>query len=153
MLEIKVATAHEIDIIQNILDHQQVDLHQLSSYISNCMIVYDNENPVGTAGFIQNKDIAELQFVVIHQNRQREYLGDGLIKSLLNLADRKGIKQVFVNPKAHPLFFKKVGFKKVSLEELNLYNTLFSKSLAGKENQLLKVQLPDFFSSACKFHK
>ncbi|QXM06060.1 GNAT family N-acetyltransferase [Crassaminicella indica] len=153
MLEIKSASQKEIYIIKKLIKESNLDIEEIEDYIKNCMVAYDNKQPVAAAGFIPIEDMAIIKFVVVSKNRRREYLGDGIVKAILNLADKMGIKKVFVNTDKEEQFFIKLGFKEVALEELkkdcskgHIINQL-------NEKKLLYVALPDYFLKACKFHK
>lgn len=152
MLEIKVAEHHEITTIQEILKDENVYLGDIEECIQNCMIAYDKKRPVAVAGFMQKKNIGIIKFVVVSRDRRREYLGDGIVKALLNLADRKGIYKVFVSVDKDDFFFERVGFKETSLEEVkkNFDDQVFLSLLS--KDKLLQVNLPDYFLKACK-HK
>lgn len=153
MLEIKGATQGDINIIKRFLKNNHVDIENIEDYISNCMIAYDEKMVVATAGYVQVEDMAIIKFVVVLKNRRLEYLGDGIVKALLNVADRNGIKRVFVNTGKEEVFLKKVGFKEVSMNEVQvcLESTDIQELLNG--NKVAQVILPDYFLKACKSHK
>ncbi|MCT4618721.1 MAG: GNAT family N-acetyltransferase [Marinisporobacter sp.] len=153
MLEIKAATQEKRSIIKKLIEESKLKIKGIEDYITNCMIAYDNKDAVATAGFIKIEDIAILKFVVVSKNRQREYLGDGIVKAALNLADKKGVKRVFVNIDQEEIFFEKLRFKEVSLNEvskccesINILNELEGEKIG-------QVILPDYFLKACKSHQ
>ncbi|QEK12191.1 GNAT family N-acetyltransferase [Crassaminicella thermophila] len=148
MLEIKTASYDEIPVIEKFLKENNFNIDQIEKYILNCMIAYDNKIPVAVAGFKQKKNVAIIEFVIVTKNRRREYLGDGIVKALLNVADKKGIEKVYVNTDKSNLFFKKIGFKEVKnyceyIDDLNMLES----------NMILQVTLPDYFFKACKSKK
>ncbi|MCT4604946.1 MAG: GNAT family N-acetyltransferase [Marinisporobacter sp.] len=153
MLEIKAASQEELSIIEKLIEESHLKIEAIEDYITNCMIAYDNKEAVATAGFIKIEDIAILKFVVVSKNRRREYLGDGIVKATLNLADKKGVKKVFVNIDQEEIFFEKLRFEEVPLNEVRTcyepINTL--NELDG--NRIGRVILPDYFLKACKSHQ
>ncbi|QZY56879.1 GNAT family N-acetyltransferase [Crassaminicella profunda] len=153
MLEIRVANQEEINIIKKLIKESQLKIEGIEDYISNCMIAYDQKKAVAAAGFIKTENVAIIKFVVVSKNRQKEYLGDGIVKATLNLADKKGVKRVFVNADKEEIFFVKVGFKDVILEEVKkcCEDIDILNELDG--NKILQVILPDYFLKACKSHK
>ncbi|WP_053957311.1 GNAT family N-acetyltransferase [Inediibacterium massiliense] len=136
MLEIKPATENEIQVIEQLVGLYDIDLEDIKKDISNCMIAYDNEIPVGAGGFNYQENQCSLSFVVVKKERQNEYLGDAIVKSVLNLANYKGIQKVYVNPKEYASFFEKLRFKKDDADK-----------------NLLFVTLPDYFLQGCKHKK
>lgn len=143
MLKIKTASYDEIPVIEKFLKENNFDIVQIEKYISNCMIAYDNKTPVAVAGFKQKQNVAFIKFVIVSKNRRREYLGDGIVKALLNVADKKGINKVYVNADKDNLFFKEIGFQEVkkhceSIDDFKM---------------VLEVTLPDYFLKSCKSKK
>lgn len=153
MLEIKGARQEEISFIKTFLKQNHVDIVNIEDYISNCMIAYENKMVVATAGYVQVKDIAIIKFVVVLENRRLEYLGDGIVKALLNVADKNGIKRVFVNTDQEALFFKKIGFKEVTMNEVKGYFENMDISAFFNTNKIVQVSLPEYFLKACKSNK
>lgn len=153
MLEIKIATPDEINSIEDILKEHGLNTWNLEGILPNCMITYDNKIPVAAAGYTQLEDIALLEFVAVRGGRHGEYLGDGIVKALLNLADRKGIKRMFVSTEKSDLFFEKVGMKKTCLFEVGQYKELLIRKGMDPKSCIFEAVLPDFFLKACRSNK
>ncbi|WZL74932.1 GNAT family N-acetyltransferase [Clostridiaceae bacterium 35-E11] len=152
MLEIRMASLDDIHILKELLKESNLKADEVENYISNCMIAYDCNTAVAAAGFIQIDDIAIITFVIVKNTRRREYLGDGIVKALLNLADKRGVTRVFVAEDHCALFFKKIGFQEMPLSESkNYFNTIRATDLFRK-NKIFSATLPDFFLKACKHH-
>ena len=148
MLEIKTIKNNDLLAVERLLrDHHQIagDIH---SCVNTTMAVYDHHELIAAAGFIQNEIYALVKFVVVKKNRQREYIGDGLLKALLNMAEKMGIKRVFVYPKHVEGFFLKVGFKVLNVDYSDLIQTIFCNE--DSNGKILEATLPDFFVRACK---
>ncbi|TCO79800.1 GNAT family N-acetyltransferase [Marinisporobacter balticus] len=153
MLEIKGASQDEMNVIKEFLTKNALNIDCIENYIGNCMVAYDKDILVGVAGYIREKDMAIIKFAVVSKNRRKEYLGDGIVKALLNLADRNGIRRVFVNGDEETLFFRKIGFKEVSLQEARTYCKDIDMPQWFIKNKTLQVVLPDYFLKACKSNK
>ncbi len=151
MIYIRTADFDDITVIKQLLEESDLKPEGIEDYISNCMIALDNRTPIAAAGFIKNKNIALIQFVAVKKTRQREYVGDGILKALLNFAETKGIRDVFVIAKKElASFFRKVGFKEASPNQINIAVEGFRICPKEENDRWLHVALPDFFKNACR---
>lgn len=149
----KPATESDIEDIQQLLHENKLSVSNVSNIISNCMIAYERGKPLAAAGFFSEDIDALIEFVVVCKNHHGEYLGDGIIKALLNLADKKGIKRVYVKGEELYPFFHKVGFEKMDKEAFKgVIPPVISEQLMKAEWVSVAI-LPDFFMKACRSTK
>ena len=134
--------------IEKILTENNLKIENVQRYISTCMAVYDQEQIIGAAGFIQKESFALIKFIVVKRDRRLEYIGDGLLKALLNLANIRGVTKAILADGG--LFFKKLGFKTVLQDDAVQYREIFTEEGINPGVPLIEVTLPDFFSRACK---
>ncbi|AOT68118.1 GNAT family N-acetyltransferase [Geosporobacter ferrireducens] len=153
MLEIKVSSEKDIPMIEELLLESKLKLDSLDKVFPNSMIAYDSGNPVAAAGFSYAEKEAVIQYVVVQKRRQREYLGDGIVKALLNFADKKGIKWVYVKGIDIGHFFSRVGFEEISYDHLLATGSPFVKNQFNREDIIFTATLPDFFLRACRSNK
>ncbi|KXG76842.1 GNAT family N-acetyltransferase [Thermotalea metallivorans] len=151
MLTIKIANQKDMSNIQDLINNHHLDEINLEAMADHCMIAYDNEIPVAAAGYESFGSIGILRFVVVRRDRQREYLGDGILKAVLNLADKKGIRRMIVGTQQHGKFFKKVGFCKLNIQqhEDEAIKTFIEKNFR-QDVSLWEAMLPDFFQKSCR---
>lgn len=147
MIEIAVPKHEDILRIEQFLKNHSFNHLNIDSYISNCMVAYDKEKIIGATGFIQNDPFVLITFIVVDQQRRRDYIGEGLMKALLNLAYGRGIQKAIVNQEGD--FFQKLGFSKSSPIDFKDYFDVFIDDL-NPENPILEVSLKDYFKKACK---
>ncbi len=154
MIYIRTATIDDMDYIEQILKENNFSPKKIKENLLNYMIALDNNTPVAVGGFEDcdfDNNTAVIKCVVVKKSRQGEYIGDGIVKSLVNLAEQKGFTKVFViAKKEHYLFFKKAGFKEVVLEQMNIDVKKQYMFIKDKNLILLEAILPDFFLHACK---
>lgn len=153
MLEIRAAFDGDVVKIRELLQESRLNLNSLDKIILNSMIAYDGEEAVAAAGFSVDGNSAVIQYVVVRKRRQKEYLGDGILKALLNFADKKGIKRVYVKGTAIPHFFQSVGFEEVSYENIMEAEPDSVINHFSKEDSIFTAKLPDFFLKACRSNK
>ncbi|KXZ39887.1 hypothetical protein SAMN05661008_00891 [Alkalithermobacter thermoalcaliphilus JW-YL-7 = DSM 7308] len=137
MLKIVKVNEKDIDKLNTLLK-KSIETDMLDS----SLVIYDNEEILGYASYKQKGNIAYLNDFFIFNETMNNILKDGLIKSLLNLADINGIKLFLVEKNEDELFLKKIGFKDLSESELILDKDI-------QINKYLCAILPDFFDSAC----
>ncbi len=148
--------ASEMDIpkIHSLLHETGIDCKSFHNNIfQNSMIAYDGGDPVAAAGFSDFGEEAVIQYVVVKKRRQREYLGDGIVKALLNFADKKGIKWVYVKGTDLHHFFKRVGFEEISYMNFFEIGSSLVTNQFSKEDSIFAATLPDFFLRACRSNK
>lgn len=153
MLEIKVASDQDTLAIQELFSENKLSLDSWDRVFPNSMIAYDNGNAVAAAGFSYIEKEAAIQYIVVQKRRQREYIGDGIVKALLNFADKKGIKWVYVKGRDIYHFLKRVGFEEISYDHLIETGSSFIKNQFSKEDIIFTTTLPDFFLRACRSNK
>lgn len=148
MLEIRTIKNNDLLVVEKLLrDHNQI-ASDLYKCINTTMAVYDQNEIIATAGFIQSEIYALVKFVVVKKDRQMEYIGDGLLKALLNMAEKNGIKRVFVYPKQTEAFFLKIGFNVLDLDGTDLIHTIFPNEYSNEK--LLEATLSEIFAKACR---
>ncbi|MFT9496471.1 GNAT family N-acetyltransferase [Anaerosolibacter sp.] len=154
MLTIKNAMKEDILHIENLGDCSPLHGIELQDILENTMVAYEGNIPLAAAGYESFGSVAVLRFVIVHKEHQREYLGDGIVKALLNLADKRGIELMLVDTQHCTEFFAKVGFQ--DLDEDQKSDVNISQIINNNLNayhKLFAAKLPDFFLKACRSNK
>jgi len=109
------------------------------------LVVYDNERLIGFASYLDlNDTVGVLNNFFVDKEYTKKSIGDGLIKALLNLAEKNGIRRLYVpSPLELSLFFNKVGLTKISFPDDDIAEKL-SRYISTKDI-LYVADLPDFF--------
>ncbi len=151
MLEIKVPTQNEIESINKLIENNDLSKIYIEGCISNCMVVYDQKKMIGAAGFIKKDTYALITFIVVDKKRRREYIGSGLVKALLNLADNYGVKKVVSNFGEE--FLLKLDFVYTSQSDKKKYCEIFESKDINLKDSMVEVILPDYFLKGCNCSK
>ena len=129
--------------IKSILDAENVDYGKIKQ---NILCSYENEKLLGFAGYEIKSNIAFLSTINIFDKTLEMVLKDGLIKSLLNMADINGIN-IFMVKKCNTInFYNNIGFNELD-------NRDFLLGIDINENEYLYLKLADFFKNPCKSNK
>lgn len=155
MINIRVSEEKDKKKILKLLNEEKVEIDNLDTEkLKNSMVICDGEKIIGYSSYIKipNLDIAFVDILVINSEYQGQYMGDGLIKALLNLADKRQIKKVYaIEESNNSSFFKKVGLTKRKFRVSDDIMKYFNKGLAANEIiNVFEAILPDFFNKACK---
>ncbi|MEJ8555456.1 GNAT family N-acetyltransferase [Tepidibacter sp. Z1-5] len=129
--------------IKSILDEENVDYSKIKQ---NILCAYENEKLLGFAGYEIKNNIAFLSTINIFDKTLEMVLKDGLIKSLLNMADLNGINIFMVKKYDQINFYRNIGFKELD-------NRDFLLGIDINKNEYLYLKLADFFKNPCKSNK
>ncbi|WP_432664840.1 GNAT family N-acetyltransferase [Wukongibacter baidiensis] len=154
MLNIRVAEEKDKKNIYNLLNEEGYNSINLDSdKLHNSMVVSDGGEIIGYSAYneIPNRNIAIIEVLLIKSEFQGQYLGDGLIKSVLNLADKRGITKVYVPANSkNSSFFKNAGLTKRVLDKANEISTYIEVNSGSDAVEAFEAVLPDFFNKACR---
>jgi amino-acid N-acetyltransferase len=93
-------------------------LSEIYENIRDYFVCKDDEKVIGCAALhITWSDLAEIKSVAVNEDRQKQGIGDLLIKACLSEAEVIGIPTVFCLT-YQPGFFKKFGFSQIEKMEL-----------------------------------
>lgn len=154
MINIRVAEEKDKNKILTLLDKEELKGINLNNKkLHNSMVVCDGDKIIGYSNYneIPDQNTALIETLIIEGDYQRQHLGDGLIKSLLNLADKRQIKKVYaVESNNNSMFLKKVGLTKRKLKKFEGIGEYFEDGLFDDTVEVFEAILPDFFNKACK---
>ncbi|WP_432409506.1 GNAT family N-acetyltransferase [Wukongibacter sp. M2B1] len=157
MLNIRVSEDRDKKDIQTLLYEEGFkDIDLDSEKLHNSMVVCDSGEIIGYSAYnkIPNRNIAIIEILVIKNEFQGQYLGDGLIKSVLNLADRRGISKVYVAADhKNSMFLEKAGLTRRELDKSNDISAYILAKSSNDTVEVFEAMLPDFFNKACKSSK
>lgn len=158
MLTIRVPEEREKNKIEEFMNSFSDEKYSLNNMLlDNSMIASIDQDIIGFSSYkiISQKDkTALLQIVKVKKEFQGQYIGDGLVKSILNLAENRGIIKVYVIVEEDKsLFFKKMGFIKRKIKGNELLSEYININFQDKKCEVFEAYLPEFFNTACKSKK
>lgn len=143
MITISKVKIKDIESIQKNLQKTGVDIKNLED---NFLVVYENDSILGFGGYDILENIAALKVLTITEKSMESILKDGLIKSLLNLADLNKLKIFIIKKDNDEKFYKNIGFKE-------LENRDFILNLDLNYKEYIYINIDDFFNNPCKGNK
>lgn len=148
MILIRKASPADIPRIKEIL--LKVDLStDIDDYIDNFMVMETDESIVATAGLEIYQDTAVLRSVAVLPEFQHQSLGDGLVRAMINFADRRNIRKLFLFTQTAGGFFEKIGFKPISRDSVDerCKASQQYKSICPVSSNVMELDVKEFFDS------
>jgi len=119
--------------------------------LDNCLVAEYDGIVIGVAGLDLCPPVAFINILSVHPDYQKQGYGDGLVRAIINFADRRNIKKILViSDKNTSGFFEKIGF--VPTKETN-YETSYGqcRALNDRSERLLELDIDEFFKTPhCK---
>lgn len=116
MIIIRRALPEEKENVKAILKEADLSTAGVDEHFSNFMVLERDGCVIGTAGLEIYGDVAILRSVAILPEFRRQGMGDGLVRAMINFADRRNIKQIYLFTQTARKFFEKFGFKAIPRE-------------------------------------
>ena len=115
----KLRRAREEDIaqIEALLIAERLPANGLVEYLDSFFVLSEADKVVGCAGLECYGEAALLRSVVVAPERRRRDDGRRLVDTALAEAQRRGVRRAYLFTMHASLFFGRMGFREVSLEE------------------------------------
>ncbi|HHX24039.1 MAG: GNAT family N-acetyltransferase [Tepidanaerobacteraceae bacterium] len=143
MILIRKAVLDEKSNIELILEKVNLDKKIQSDYMQNTMVVDFDDRIVGCGGLDIHGDLAHIKFVAILPEYQNQRLGDGLVRALVNYADRRNIKKIYIADDKPLDYFKRFGFKEINQKSSQNGSDIKSNSL----EYFMELDVDQFFNN------
>lgn len=149
MLLIRKAANKELDIVKSMLNQLDMAVADIDKLIENFMVIELDDKIVGTAGLDIQSPAALIKAVAVLPEYQDQMFDDGLIRSLINFAERRFVRFVFACNPSNEDLYKSIGFKPVASEEMLEYLKPFFDEDKLPDN-IFVIDVKEFFEDgAC----
>ncbi len=152
MLEIKIPEGKDIHKLRKFLKSTNFEVVDIEDRLNDSMVVILDDNIIGFASYtkmaIESQEELDvlLDIILIQEEFRGQYIGDGLIRGILNLIKIRGYKKTFTLVNDENLdFIKKLGFKRIDTNN-KIHHNLYSE----RELEIYSVELEDFFNKPCR---
>ena len=112
--EINVATKNQLSDIKSLLKKLNLVYEDVDKYVENFIVVLENKQIVGCAGFEKYDEIGLLRSVAVDPKHQGKGIGHKLIEEINENAKKREIEEFYLLTDSASQFFPKFGFEKVS---------------------------------------
>lgn len=150
MIIFRPAKPGEFNNILHVLKETSVSTNNISSPFNTFIVLEDNSKIIGVAGIEIYRDIGVLNSVAILPAYRGQQLGSGIVKSVLNFADRRNVKKIYLSTEKEEAFFKKLGFKTIDKQEIDerCSESTFLKNCSQKA-KIMVLNLVGYFDKPC----
>lgn len=137
MLSMRVPREKDRQTLSEFLNHNALPIELTEEQLNRSMIAEEGKIIIGFVSYIQIEDVYKIDHLFIDPSFRRKKIGDGLLRALLNLIDRRGIREarIQIEPECIP-FIEYVGL-----------------DLEDSEQGIYRALLPDFFEKPCRGEK
>ncbi len=118
--EINVATENQISDIKSLLKNLNLVYEDVDKYVENFIVVLENKQIVGCAGFEKYEEVGLLRSVAVDSKHQGKGIGHKLIKEINANASKREIKEFYLLTDSASQFFHKFGFEEVSRANVDI---------------------------------
>lgn len=141
MLQIRKIRPDDIDFILEQAKGFEGSRVKLLSNIENILICESENVKCGCGCMIPLGNAGIVSWIMVSESYRRQKLGDAITRALLNIAERKGIKEVYAAGICG-VFLTAMGFTKIDSENI----TEDTKNVLGDlDTEYYKVSLEGYF--------
>ena len=118
--------------------------------LDQTVVILDGQNILGFGAFIIKEETGLIDVAIVEEEILWPSMGDGLIKTMLNTLDLRGIKKAFLlTDEAHGKIIKKIGLTESEQTPENVLAYIGAPWIMKSLNKVYETTLPDFFDHAC----
>ncbi len=148
MLLFREVKQTDLEALGEFLETVGQSVAQHMAYLHHSMLLEMDDSVIGFGAYRLLEDTTVgIVTITIDENYRKRGFGEGMLKSLLNTADLRGIKKALVQDTLDSdkgLFFEHLGFNPITSND-NLAESILSA------NAFTHIaHLPAFFNTACK---
>ncbi|NLZ54975.1 MAG: GNAT family N-acetyltransferase [Thermoanaerobacteraceae bacterium] len=151
MIIIRKAVTDDKHKIQEIIKNTDFNQFDFNKHPEHTMVVELEHTIIGCATLDICGNLAHIGFVYIIPSYQNQGLGDGLVRALINYADRRNVKKIYIFYDKKVDYFKRFGFKYITSNKCDnkIYET--SDINISKHSFIMELDVNEFFNN-CQCH-
>jgi amino-acid N-acetyltransferase len=112
LMVIRKAIEEDVNSIESIFDLCGLDFD--TPIDGNCIVIELEKRIIGAGCIKITENRSEITSIAVLPEFQHKGFGDGLLRALINFADRRSVKLINVKTNCAKGFFKKIGFVTVA---------------------------------------
>lgn len=149
MILFRKANKDDIKDIKELLQLTSKDPKAIEECIDSCMVAEYDEKIVGIICLEICDPAAFISFLSVHPDYQDQEIADGLVRAMINFADRRSLKKLFVIANENVRFFEEIGFVPSKWTSVN--TKCQQCHVEGFGETLMELDIDEFFNSPhCK---
>jgi len=114
---VRSARHEDIPAIESLLATESLPLTPIAAFLDGFSVLESDRDILGSAGIEMYGEAAFLRSVVVAQSVQGTGMGDRLVRSALDYAQRTGAQRVYLFTMDAANFFARFGFVAISMDD------------------------------------
>lgn len=115
MFQVRKMKPEDLGFVMNLVEEAGLERGKLLSNLEGFLVCEDNHEKCGCGCLADDGSIGCLYWLAVNESHRRKSLGSAIVKSLINIAENKGIKEIYA-PVVCEEFLKASGFGETSLD-------------------------------------
>jgi amino-acid N-acetyltransferase len=111
------------------------------------MVVELEDTLVGYGSLDIADELAIIRCVYIAHNYRNQGLGDGLVRALINYADRRAVKRIYIFSDREIDYFKRFGFKYISSDQCDIKIVGAYNTNSDDYSYIMELDIDEYFNS------
>jgi len=121
LITIRKAVHDDRDKIRKIINNTALNELFFDALPEHTLVVEVENTVVGYGALDISKNLAIIKYIYIVPHYRNQGFGDGLVRALINYADRRGVQNIYVFSDDDEInYFKRFGFKSITLNECDI---------------------------------
>ena len=149
MIVIRKAMPKDEDKIKDILKTTGFSMEDFKTSLENTMVVENDGLIVGCGALKLVNDLAIIIYIFILPEHRGQGFGDGLTRAMINYADRRNIKKMYLLSNKSSNYYMRLGFTEASQKYLQGKQEILKSqkvNMASFDN-ILELDIKKFFSN------
>lgn len=150
MITVNKTETKDLVALRSFLSHYKLDESVFMERLDQTVVLVDRGEILGFGAFVQIKDYGLIDTVLIKDEILWPSMGDGIVKTMLNTLDLRGVRLAYMlTDDAHAALVKKIGLKSSELTAEDVLEKLKAPWILKNHTVVFETRLPDFFDHAC----
>lgn len=118
--------------------------------LDQTVVILDRNEILGFGAFAIKGEIGVMDVALISEEALWPSMGDGMIKTMLNTLDLRGVKKAYLlSDEVHSMIIKKIGLISSEVTADTVLKKVGAPWLLKNQDRVYETDLPEFFDHAC----
>lgn len=150
MITVNKTQMKDLKKLKAFLKAYKLDETLFMDRLDQTVVILDGQKVLGFGAFIIKEETGVMDVALIEEEILWPSMGDGLIKTMLNTLDLRGVKKAFLlSDKSHGDIIKKIGLIPCQTSAENILTQVDAPWILKSLDKVYETTLPDFFDHAC----
>lgn len=150
MITVNKTEAKDLRNLKLFLKQYKLEDSLFMDRLDDTVIILDRNEILGFGSFVIKGDTGVIDVAIVSEEVLWPSMGDGLIKTMLNTLDLRGVSNAYLlSDDAHAGVIKKIGLNPSEVNAESILSKVEAPWLMKSLDKVFETKLPDFFDHAC----